>query len=258
MGFGGPSPTITSQNGGAPVKTSGRIRSGIGIYPQPVAARLLRLSSGRLRRWVGGYTYWMRESSSGRVRRQQRPVIQTDLPPVDGRVALSFLELMELRVVKAIVDRGLPLQRVRVAADLARSRFSTEHPFASRRVFTDGEAIFSAINDDPAAPDVVKWTRAEIDQVVSGGVLQQFLNEIDFDEKSSLAYRWWPLGRTVPVMLDPNVGFGAPVVEGTGVRTSVVARLARVSSVDEAAIAYELTRDSVEAALEFEGALLSA
>lgn len=237
---------------------SARIRPGIGIYPQPVAARLLKLSPGRLRRWVGGYTYWMRETGAGRVRRQQRPVIQTDLPSVAGRLALSFLELMELRVVKAIVDRGLPLQRVRAAADLARARFSTEHPFASRRVFTDGRAIFSAINDDPTAPDVVKWTPAEIDQVVAGGVFEQFLSEIDFDEASALAHRWWPLGREQPIVLDPAVGFGAPVISGTGLRTSVVARLAQSSSSDEAAIAYEVTRDAVEAALAFEGALQGA
>jgi uncharacterized protein (DUF433 family) len=147
---------------------------------------------------------------------------------------------------------------VRGAAQLAARHFDTDHPFASRRVFTDGRAIFSAVSDDAEAPDVVKWRAGEIEQVVAGGVFEQFLHEIEFDEATSLAERWWPLGRTVPVVLDPQVAFGAPVVAGTAVRTSVVARLACAASLDEAAVAYEIERRQAEAAVQFESRLATA
>lgn len=235
------------------------IRFGTGIYARPDAARLLGMTPERLRRWVGGYTYWLRErGTEGRQRRRQRPVVHTELPAIGSAIALSFLELMELRVVKAIVDEGVSLQHIRAAAQLAAERFHTRHPFASRRVFTDGRHIFSAVSDDVHTPNVVKWTPREIDQVVAGTIFDRYLREIEFDPATSLAQRWWPLGREVPVVLDPAISFGAPVVAGTGIRTSSLARLARSSSPQEAALAYEVDLAHVKAAVEFERALATA
>lgn len=234
------------------------IRPGIGIYARADAARLLGLTPARLRRWVGGYTYWLRDASDAKAKRRQPPVVKTDLPVIDNAIALSFLELMELRVVKAIVDGGISLQHVRRAAAIACTHFCTDHPFASRRVFTDGRAIFSAVSDQESSPDVVRWQQGEIEQIIAGGIFEQFLQEIEFDSATSLAFRWWPLGRTKPIVLDPRLSFGAPVVAGTAVRTSIVARMAKHASVQEAAIAFELQLQQAEAAVSFERELASA
>ena len=232
---------------------------GTGIYPRPEAARLLRMTPERLRRWVGGYTYWLREAA-GTTRRQRRqtPVVLPELPVLGNVVALSFLELMELRVVKALVDRGVTLQHVRQAARLASTHFNTRHPFASQRVFTDGRFIFSALGTEVELPNVVKWTAEEIDQVVAGPVFEQFLSEIEFDASNSLARRWWPLGPRVPIILDPAISFGAPVLAGTGVRTTTVARFARASSTREAAVAFEVDMEHAESAVDFEQQLAAA
>ena len=173
-------------------------------------------------------------------------------------MALSFLELMELRVVKALVDRDVTLQHVRQAAQLAAKRFGTRHPFASRRVFTDGRFIFSAVSDEIDAPNVVKWTAGEIDQVVAGPVFDQFLSEIEFDPSTALAMRWWPMGRHVPILIDPARRFGAPIVAGTGVRTATLARLARTTPIRDVAVAYEVEVAQAQAAVAFEGQLAAA
>lgn len=125
---------------------------GVGYYSRAEAARLLGLSPSRLRRWVSGYTFWL-ASTGARRRREQDPVIETDLPAIDNAIALSFLELMQLRVVKAFVDRGAPLQRVRTAARRAREHFTTRHPFASLRVFMDERRhILAELNEE--APEL--------------------------------------------------------------------------------------------------------
>jgi uncharacterized protein (DUF433 family) len=184
--------------------------------------------------------------------------VKTDLPRLSRTVALSFLELMELRVAKAIVDAGVSLQQVRAAARLASEQFHTEHPLASRRVFTDGRAIFSAVSDQAHAPNLVRWKRGDIEQIIAGELFEQFLSEIEFDATTSLAFRWWPLGRAVPFVLDPRVAFGAPVVAGTAVRTSVLARLARHTTLQDAAVAYELQLGQAHAACDFESRLAAA
>jgi uncharacterized protein (DUF433 family) len=236
--------------------TSYKVRPGVGIYSRAEAARLLGLNPPRLRRWVSGYTYWLIATSSGEQRRKP-PVIKTDLPPIGTAVALSFLELMELRVVKSIVDAGIPLQHVRRAAKWASEAFGTDHPFASRRVFTDGRAIFSAVSDDEP-PNVIKWQEGQSEQIIAGPIFDRFLNEIEFDSSTSLAYKWWPLGKEHPVVLDPRLAFGAPVIDGTAVRTSIVSRLAKHSSVKDAAVAYELQLRQAEAAVNFEASLAAA
>jgi uncharacterized protein (DUF433 family) len=236
--------------------TNYQVKVGFGIYSRVDAARLLGMNPPRLRRWVSGYTYWLRVAASEEQRRKP-PIIKTDLPPIDNSIALSFLELMELRVVKSIVDAGIPLQHVRRAAKWAGEAFQTDHPFASRRVFTDGRSIFSAVSDDNP-PNVIKWQDGQMEQIIAGPIFDRYLREIEFDPSTSLAYKWWPLGKAQPVILDPKVAFGAPVIEGTAVRTSIIARLARHASVKDAAVAYELQLRQAEAAVSFEASLAAA
>ena len=219
------------------------------------AARLLHMQPETLNRWVNGYTYRpQREGKPLGRRKRLDPLVSAELPILGKAVALSFHELMELRVVKEIVDKGVSLRHVRAAAAIAGEKFGTHHPFASRRVFTDGKNIFSSVADE----HLVKWAKGEIDQLIAGQLFRHFLSEIEFDANTSLAERWWPLGRSVPVVLDPAIRFGAPVVKGTGVKTASVASMARASSVQDAASAFAIDVESARAAVDFEKKLAAA
>jgi uncharacterized protein (DUF433 family) len=46
-------------------------------------------------------------------------------------------------------------------------------------------------------------------------ILNRYLHQIDFATDSRMASRWWPLGKKRPVVLDPNIVFGAPIIAGT-------------------------------------------
>ena len=179
--------------------------------------------------------------------------MKRDLPVIDSAIALSFVELMELRVVKALLDHDMSLQAVRAAASVASAYFGTEHPFASRRVYTDGKKAFAALHgDEREAPDLVELTRAHVQQVIAGKVFQPFLAEIDFNPSTSLAERWWPLGKQVPVVLDPRIAFGAPTVAGTGIRTSTLVRMVDVDGLSATASAFQLSHIEIRAAQDFE------
>ncbi len=54
--------------------TESRVPFGTGIYSQPEAAGLLGMAPPRLRRWVNGYTYWLRGLETAR-RRRRPPII---------------------------------------------------------------------------------------------------------------------------------------------------------------------------------------
>lgn len=233
------------------------IQLGVGIYSRSEAARLLRVTPSRLRRWVSGYTY---HYEYGRRRRtgHQPPVVAPDLPQLDGFIALSFLELMELRVVKALIDEGVSLQHVRSASRIAADLFHTGHPFASKRVYTDGQRIFSTLSQDSVGSDLIELSKDRQFQVIFGRVLAPFLNEIDFDPQTSLAHTWWPKGRNVPIVLNPRIAFGAPTIQGTRIRTSAVVRLAGATPASDLARAYQITVPQLKAALDFERELAAA
>lgn len=91
-------------------------------------------------------------------------------------------------------------------------------------------------------------------QISSGVLLAKYLDAISFSDKTLLADRW-PLSKQFPVVLDPKIAFGAPVVEGTATRTEIVAAMAKAASTDAAANVYQLTTRQVQAAVQFENLL---
>lgn len=230
----------------------------LGIYTRADAARLLGVTPTRLSRWVAGYTYYLKAVSSPVKVRHRPPLITTELPAVRDKIALSFVELMELRVVKALVKSGIPLQRVRIAGEILSQNLQIRHPFASRRVFSDGRSVYGAISEDGDAPDVIKLTRKHHQQIISGKLFEQFLSEMDFNEDTALAVRWWPLGKGKPIVLDPRIAFGAPTIAGTRIRTSVLAFLVSDLPVSEVARDYSIPRTAVRAAWDFERDLVAA
>jgi uncharacterized protein (DUF433 family) len=229
---------------------------GVGMYSRAEAARLLDMTPSRVSRWVKSYSYWLTYAVEPE-RRKQPPVVRVRLPRIGGSLMLTFLDLMELRVVKALVDRGLSLQHVRRAATIASHIFDTPYPFASRRFYTDGLKAFASLSPDRGDKRVVELSERHL-QIIAGETFERYLEEIDFDPDSSLARRWWPLGREVPVVLDPRIAFGAPVVEGTATRTEVVCALAHRADRRATADAYQVPLESVGAAVRFEKFLAAA
>jgi len=224
---------------------------GVGFYDRAYAARLLNVNPARLSRWVAGYTYKMRIEGR-KTEKKIPPILRVDLPTIDHILALSFVELMELRVIKAFLEKNISLYRIRTAAELAMQLFQTAHPFASRRVFTDGKNIFAELTKGIEIPDVLELTRDHLLQIQSGHLLRPCLEEISFSEETTLADRWWPLSKSLPVVLDPKIAFGAPIVDGTAVRTEIVSGMSKATSKKNAAEVYVLSKQQVDAAVEFE------
>lgn len=238
------------------VKAAPRIKAKLlnaGLYSRSDAARLLRVSSDRIGRWISpARAAVVKHTSSGT---SGAPIVHAALPKIGNQGAVSFVELMELRVVKAFVDKGVSIQRVRSAASLAARKLHTRHPFALRRLYTDGRNIFSSLLTDSESSNLVRWTPDSIDQLISGPLVNDFLSEIEFDGLDGPAVRWWPLGKAGAVVLDPNIGFGAPVLRGTSIKTSAVARYVLASTVEEAARSFGVPVADVREARDFETAL---
>src|SRR5215471_15176528 len=107
-----------------------------GIYNVSEAARLTRVSVGKIRRWLRGYDF-----KSGESVRHSDAVWQGELHPIEDKLALSFRDLLELRFVDAFIRAGVSWRTMRRAHSKAQTKLKTTHPFCSNRIFTDGRSI---------------------------------------------------------------------------------------------------------------------
>jgi uncharacterized protein (DUF433 family) len=169
----------------------------------------------------------------------------------------SFLDLIDLLFVKQFLERRFSLQRLRAALGEA-ERFIGKggYHFAQRHFWTDGSNIYVEVR-----------TRADaLMQLLSGGqwviapIIKEVAQEIEFDEVTGFAKKWYPLGRTRPVVLDPEVSFGAPTVTGRGVETANVFDLfiGEGKRVERVSAWLDIHPVEVEAAVEFEVRLAKA
>lgn len=216
-----------------------------GIYAIPVAARLLQEQPATIDRWAFGYR---RRGTS------YSPAISTDVPPVSGTRVITFLELVELMFIRALLSTGLSWHTVRDASRVAARLLEDEpHPFATQRWFADPAALYLRLGQQHDEEILIEV--AGHAQVAMQPLLDPYLKQLDFDVHG-IARRWFPHGFTTPVVVDPLRAFGMPVTEKGGVPTEVLAALHRAGdSIESIAAWYRIGEAEVEAAVAYEMSL---
>lgn len=188
---------------------------GTGIYTPDEAAALLKAPVSEVRRWAFGYA---RNRGSARV--DYGPLIETELPELEGERALTFIELVELMFIKGFRKAGAPWHSIREAASVATRLFETEHPFALRQFFADPTGVYAQLKEADENESMVKL--AGNGQHVFGEIVRPYLGQLEFDPRE-VPTRWWPRGKEARVVVDPAVSFGRPIVADTSIPTRALA-----------------------------------
>ena len=163
--------------------------------------------------------------------------------------ALSYLQLQELAVVATMRALKVELREIRLARDYLSERLSSEFPFASRRLKTDGQRILmdgsEGIGDEVQVLIVNKGGQLTWNQLLS----RRFE---EFEYVQDIALRWYVTGRGNRIVIDPRISFGAPMVKG--VATWVLrGRWSAGESLAEIADDFSLEEADVREGLKFEG-----
>lgn len=217
-----------------------------GAYSAAEAARLIGVPGPQLRRWVSGYE-WKTETGESR---SSAPLWGIDYKTAASGVYLSFRDLMEARIVKALARSGVSLQTIRRAIVTAKDIFSVDHPLSTDRFRTDGREVFFRIESDGG--DEPQLINLRSRQHVFHQIVAPSFKHIEFDDQGE-PLRWWPMSSRRSVVVDPGRSFGRPIDHNSGVPTSIlVAAIGSEGSIDSAARAFETTRESVRHAQEFE------
>ena len=218
---------------------------GIGLYTVPEAARLTGVPYQSIRRWLLGY-----ETGRGEATHDMPPVWQGQVPAIDRTVGLGFLDLMELRFVRAFRQHGVSLAVIRRTADRAREIFERDHPFTRARFLTDGRWIFAETIEETGEKRLLNLAKS---QYAFHHVIKPSLYEsVQFSDDDE-AVTWFPMWPRKEVLVDPRRSFGRPIVAHGGVPTETLARAVEAEGSEQrVARWYDVPVEAVKAACAFE------
>lgn len=213
-----------------------------GLYTVPEAAALLDFDTKALRRWTAG------------VRGRSRPVVRSALGKVEEKSAVTFPELMELRLLTELHKAGVSLRDIRAIVADARELLNHPHPFATRTFFrTDGRNVIAEIVGNKRT-DMYNLRSKNFEMI---DVIEPSLkDDFKFDAQGNI-FAWYPRRKIAPnVMIHPKFSFGAPALEKSRIPTATLAAtFSAEGNAEVVADIFDLTVDEVNEAVDFEASL---
>ncbi|MBC6442568.1 MAG: hypothetical protein GDA53_05470 [Rhodobacteraceae bacterium] len=222
---------------------------GKGVYTPAEAARLVRTTARQVLCWTSG------SGRSAPLWRAHYRFLADDVKDV------SFLDLVELRVVVAMRRAGVALQSIRYALSFAQDRLGIERPLASHAFKVEGtELLIEAagragafLESAGCAGGLVSLSKGSAGQSVFRGIIDQSLKDLEYDD--NLAARWRPRGFR-DVIIDPGRRFGAPILDEFGLSTGIIFKEYRAfRDIGYLASIYEIPARVLRAGIDFEADL---
>lgn len=161
-------------------------------------------------------------------------------------VALTFLDLVSLRLISVLRAHGVSPAEIRRTHRALQQARGWTHPFAMESIWISGLRIYIREYEIPVTLDRNREWQAALDfmELYVGPVHQLAFGE---DEQAS---SWEP---EKGIVLDPKVSFGEPCLRGTRIATQTLWALhAAGDPAERIAEAYDLPVEKVEAALAWE------
>lgn len=204
---------------------------GKGMYTIPDASLILNLPKEKVRRWIKKYWEIDFVTSAG---------LKAEYTWGDRRdKAFNFYTLIEIIAIHSFREIGVTFPRIKKArAKLARI-LETNFPFAHAELISDGKRIF--LEHDKTLLEL-----DEEQQFVFYQIVAPYCKKIDFQDKTRLARRFWPLGKDHQIIVDPNHHFGQPVIKGTNISVYTLINMLKAGESPEfVASLYELSDQSI-------------
>ncbi|HEV8286963.1 MAG TPA: DUF433 domain-containing protein [Chitinophagaceae bacterium] len=208
---------------------------GIGLYSVPDVARILNLELPFVRRWLN--EYW-----EGRFKRGKK--VHTTWGK--GREkTVHFYTLIEFYVFYQLRKQGLSAQSIAKAHEIIADELKNPFPFATSTILTDGKKILYKINEDI----IINADKSR--QLNFSTIIKEFCRQMDFG-KDHLAIRYWPLGKTKNIVVDPHHQLGQPTIKNTNILAETLYRMNTAGeTVNFISSLYDVTDNDVRDSIEF-------
>ena len=208
------------------------------MYSFREAAHLSGVSSGTVRNWLLGYV-----SQSGQ---EVPPLLPTRS---DQGPMVSFLQLIEIVVAARFrMAERTKYEVVRTAHQNAKAYYHLDYPFAYLNLRAVGGHIISLMHGGPQSS---YQAIDDLPQRTLPGLVEEVVEQLEYYEE--YAAKWYPVGKDVPIVVDPLYSSGVPTIKGRGVTIHLIHRRFKYGKqrIEYIASDLELDRDLVEKALQY-------
>ena len=220
---------------------------GKGIYSISEVSKYTGIDSRKIRRWTNGY--------KTNLSRAYESIYIHDYDSINEKTSLSFLDLVEIRFIDAFHKHGVSWKAIRIASEKAKEIIGKDHPFSTRKFYTDKRNILTRIAISEKQNELLDLVHSqfELDEI-----LQPCLFEgIDFADVD-IASRWYPIGRDNPIIIDPSYNFGRPVINDVFVDTKLLFDMYKSKkTIEEISMWYEIDCNLIQSAINYETQLVA-
>lgn len=205
------------------------IRLGRGVFSLTDVSLILQMDRRRVGAWWR--RYWKNKSPLGKEQFEYH---------------LDFINLVEFYVLQQLVDAGVRPGNIFRAHGSLVQLTDHDHPFSKEEVLsairTDGKKIYIDWKDQIINLDGTRQLNLAI--------VRDFLKQLSF--KEGAINKFWPRGKASSIVIDPNLQFGQPTIDGTRIEPTHLYQLHQAGEpINMIAFMYELPEKAVEDAIAF-------
>ncbi|MCY4437523.1 MAG: DUF433 domain-containing protein [Chloroflexi bacterium] len=215
-----------------------------GLYTLPDAARLLRATTpatieskgASIKPTARHLARWTRRDGMSKKKR-----------------VITFFDLIRLRMIALVRSRGISYRKIELAEKYISEVCDTEHPFLLEDMWTAELELFVSSKEKLIAAS--KYGQTAFDELLTQILIPVPDHGLSFGADKT-PESWRP---KKSVLIDPEIQFGSPCIEGTRIDTKTIWSLKQDGN-SEASLAemFDLEGDQVRCALEWETHLNSA
>jgi len=214
------------------------LQLGTGIYTVSDLAEILKIEKSRARYWFNEYV------------RNILPTITNHVYNFNQTQGLfvNFKSLLQLYVFEELKKKGIKKKDILNAYRTLSKMYSTPYPFATNKVLTAGKDILLELDHNSLinANQSMQYNLVE--------VLIPYLDKIEFDISGN-AIKFFPFGADNCVVVDPEVQFGSPTINGTRIDIKTIFEMFEAGDSKKfIAKIYNLSLKQVNDAIEFSNA----
>lgn len=172
------------------------------MYTEVAAARLLRVPPATLH-------YWLEGRAGGT--KSYKPVIRE---AATGRNRVTWAEFVEAGLLRQYRrTHRVPMVELRTFIDSLRQRLGVPYPLAHARPYVSGQQLVVEAQNEANLAAEFALVASVSGQYILTPAAQEFYERVTWE--GDLAAQWRPdANRKSPVVVNPDMRFGAPTVGG--------------------------------------------
>lgn len=211
---------------------------GKGVYTITDVARILNLKRDKVSRWIKtfwdgklGTEYGRNYSWSNGVNR-----------------AVSFHTMIEIYVFYQFNEMGVTPKKLLAAHQQLVEEHQTPFPFAQEKILKNIGAVGKKLVHDSGDGNVYSLDKSKQYYLE---LIRAYVAKIDFGD-DLIASRFWPLGREVSVLCDPERKFGQPIMGVTNIYPETLYGMYKAGEpINFIALVYEIPEQYVHDAITY-------